>query len=186
MWRGLFLMILATTAQAEPAAKERPAGPITRPEPHAAQPAPPVSQPSTSAPVVPDAMADGVQPLAPPSAMASPLLTKEMVWLPGDGLAGVPFGSFPQGGTIRSITCRVEVPSGMTASFYVIRAAPGTAIARGTQISQACNGNGAVAVNQSLLPAIVAVHAGDAIGVTAAGWAGSKGVGTLTVGYSVP
>jgi hypothetical protein len=124
--------------------------------------------------------------MAPPVAVAVPLLTKELIWMPGDGLSGVPFGTFPQGGTIRSIMCRVEIPTGTTSSFTVTRASSGTTLAKGTQISLACNGNGSVAVNQSLLAAIISVDAGDALGVTATNWTGSKGVGTLTIGYSVP
>lgn len=124
-------------------------------------------------------------PMATPSS-GGPLLTKELIWLPGDGFSGVPFGTFPLGGTIRSISCRVEIPAGMAASFYVVKAPNKTPLTKGAKISMPCNGNGTAATNQNLLTAVQSVSAGDAIGIAATNWTGAKGVGSLTVGYSVP
>ncbi len=113
-----------------------------------------------------------------------PLMTKELIWFPGGSFSGAPL-TFPLGATIRSLSCRVATPAGIVATFTVVKA-PSNALANGTEISMPCNANGAPAANQNLLSAVQPVSAGDIIGIAATNWTGSKGVGTLTVGYSVP
>lgn len=125
--------------------------------------------------------------IAPPTAVWT---GQGATWLPKLDLAGLPFFTFPQSATVRSITCRVEVPVGAPATFYVVKASDGQKISDGTQISAICDGNTAVlSTKQDLTQANpVAINPGDTIGfvTSSASWGTGNGMGSVTVGYTVP
>jgi hypothetical protein len=93
---------------------------------------------------------------------------------PGINPNNIPFAHLAAKRTITGIRCTPEAAAGGTATISVYKAASGTAIASGTNLtdSTSCNANGTAATDQTLAtatPANWVLNPGDRIGLVTTG-----------------
>ena len=125
----------------------------------------------------------------PPSAPSTPLMTQGATWLAAHDMKNIPFGWFPTPSTIWVVNCTIQNPVGGAATFSIVKAPKGTPLSQSTTIiSKPCDGNQASGSNQDLTQGLIAVNAGDTVGIvsTSSTWVTGAGVGQVAVGYTVP
>lgn len=114
----------------------------------------------------------------------SPNVPIALTWYKGQDLSqnAVPIANIAAPRTLVSITCNVEVPAGTAQTLQPVKAASGTALSAGTNLTSAtCNANGTAATDQALTPlTVTALLAGDRIGLKAASASATAGTGVIT------
>jgi hypothetical protein len=124
-----------------------------------------------------------------PQAPSSAMMTQGATWLAAHNMSNIPFAWFPQASTIRVINCSIQTPVGGTATFWLIKVPKGTSLSQSTTIiSKPCDGNQPSGSSQDLTLGLIAVNAGDTVGVasTSPTWVTGAGEGQVAVGYTVP